>query len=292
MKCMFCGEEMEENAGECPACGMPVPVDTEEVIKKICPNCKAENGNESRFCNKCGWDFEQKQTAKKLCPKCGIELDDDVKFCHKCGYDLLKSGGKKRKKKLPLIIVIVLIVVIAGGGTAYYLHQKAVYEAEQEAIREAERQRQELIKAYELKAVELNDEINAAQTNFYLLSTMFDTSTDLNSGLLGPSFFTSYAHGLCASEINEEKNRKRDIDNLFEELNAFECEEAEVQELKEAIEDYYYSYTERYDLLVEMNFSTYTFSSLDAASKSDFDTKGSAVKEIIQDLNLEVETEN
>ena len=292
MKCEFCGKEIKENMENCPFCGRYVKSNTFSV-KKVCPKCNADVENESRFCNKCGWDFEMSKSLIKYCPNCGIKLADDAKYCPDCGCDLENPIKKKHKRiKWLIAIGIIAIAIIAAGGSVYYLQQKAMYEAEQEALREAERQRCELIKNYKLKAVELNNEINNAQSNFNLLSTMFDTSKDLNTGLLGPSFYISYAESLCSSEINEEKNRKRNVDKLYEELNDLKCKEEEIQELEKAIEDYYYAYSARYELLVEMNFTASTFSSKESSNKSDFSSKGSIVREIINNLDIDTESDN
>lgn len=69
--------------------------------------------------------------------------------------------------------------------------EKAAYEQRLAEERAAEEARKELIKTYEQKAIELNDAINGTKNNFNLLSTMYDTSTDLNTGLLGPDFLPS-----------------------------------------------------------------------------------------------------
>ena len=96
---------------------------------------------------------------------------------------------------------------------------------------------------------------------------------------------------MCANEITEEKGRKRDIDSLYEELDELECEEEEIKELKAAIEDFYYSYCERYDLLVDMNFSASNFESKNQASSSDFSDKEKSVNSIISQIDFNNDTE-
>lgn len=243
-----------------------------------CRYCGANIEENSQFCSKCG---KQINEFNQICPKCGAPMENDAKFCVKCGY------AQKAKRKIPIagIIIAIVVIIAAGiGGTAYYLQQKAVREA-YEAELEAERQRQSAIHTYQSKAIELYDEINASKSNFDIMSIMYSTSTELNTGLLGPTFFTSYVEGLCSSEISAEKARKREIDSLRSELNELGCDEPEVEELKKSLENYYYSYLERYELLVEGDFSTYTFSSKESASAEDFNEKFCTAQEEINKID-------
>ncbi|MFA9466286.1 MAG: hypothetical protein ACERKN_18620 [Velocimicrobium sp.] len=96
----------------------------------------------------------------------------------KCDY-----GASAKKSKIPLIVAIALVLVLGIGGTTFYFHQKAVKEAYVAELK-AEREKQELIHSYQSKAIELYDAINGAKSNFDLLSTMFSTSTEINTGLL------------------------------------------------------------------------------------------------------------
>lgn len=279
MKCDICGAEFETDFDICPACGREKR--DLNVKMKICPQCNVEVNENSKFCNKCGWNFATQSGQKQMCPKCGEKLKENAKFCDKCGYNLSK---KKRKAVLPIIIVLAIILGVGVSGTAYYMHQKAEkekYEAELEAKREAERKRQDLIHTYQSKAIELYAAINGAKKNFDVLSTMFSTSTEMNAGFFGPSYFTSYVEGLCSSEITTEKSRKREIDDIFEELGKVECDEEEIQELKSTIEDYYYAYCDRYDLLVNINFTVSNFSSKENTDKTNFNSKFSAVQKEI-----------
>lgn len=164
-----------------------------------CRFCGAEVEEGAKFCQKCGKNLEE-VSDKKNCPKCGSELEKDAKFCLKCGYSMEKKAAGNGKKKLIIGIVALIAVICIGGGIGVVVHQKAVekerYEQELAAERErqeAERARQELINAYGAKAMELNNAINGTENNFNLLSSMYDTSTGINTGLLGPDFF----HGLC-----------------------------------------------------------------------------------------------
>lgn len=258
MKCIFCGSEVEADAKFCPKCGKNI----------------------------------REASDKKKCPKCGSELEKDAKYCLKCGYKLEGKAAGNGKKKLIIGIAALIVVICIGGGIGVVVHQKAVekerYEQELAAERErqeAERARQELIKAYGAKSMELNNAINCTENNFHLLSTMYDTSTEINTGLLGPDFFTDYVEGLCSSEINAEKDRKREIDKIYTELQDIGCDEEEVQELKKAMEDYYYAYCERYSFLVEGDFSINNFKAKEEASKKDFADKAAVVKSLIRNVN-------
>lgn len=287
MKCKFCDGELNDEDKVCPNCGEPVGQ------TKICPHCNAEQSQESGFCKRCGWNFETNSMPHKYCQKCGSELKVDGKFCNKCGYDLLsKPEAGKKKRILPIVVAAVLIVGTIAGGTAYsyYMHQKDVkeakeaqeaYEAVLEALREAERQRQEFIVSYQKKAIAVRDAIQEAKTNFSLMSAMFATSTEPSDSLFGSSFYTAYAERLCSGQMAAEKTRKIEIDKLYKELDAMKCNEKEVQELKKAMEDYYHSYCDRYDLLIEMDFSTSEFDLKESSSSSDFSTKEKTVNKIV-----------
>lgn len=284
MKCVYCGKEIEDDSKFCVSCGNPIVSNA----KRICPKCNDEIELGSRFCNKCGWDIEKLQERTRKCPRCGTPMEKSAKYCLKCGY----NSSPKKNSTAHISIVLVIIVLVCGiGGTGVYLHQKAVREA-YEAELEAERQRQESIHAYQAKAIELYNAINTAKSNFYVLSSMFSTSTQMNTGLLGPSFYTSYVEGLCSSELAEEKTRKRTIDDLYTTLNEIDCNEMEISELKIAIEDYYAVYCDRYDLLVNLNFEPINYKSKEKTSKSQFDNKFSTVQDSINKIDREVLNDN
>ena len=259
-----------------------------------CKFCGAEVEEGAKFCPNCGKNLEE-ASEKKKCPQCGAELEKDAKFCLKCGCSLEKKAAPKGNKKLIIGIIVLAVVVCVGAGIGLVAHKKAVekaaYEQRLAEERAADEARKELIKTYEQKAIELNDAINGTKNNFNLLSTMYDTSTDLNTGLLGPDFFTEYVQGLCASEITTEKERKRDIDKIYTELQDIGCEEEEVQELKAAIEDYYFAYCDRYDFLVEGNFSVANFKSKEENSAKNFSSKSSEVQSILSHIFVEGATE-
>ena len=57
---------------------------------KICPNCKHENKDTSKFCEECGTKLIE---APKFCPECGTKLNGTPKFCPECGFNLSKNSG-------------------------------------------------------------------------------------------------------------------------------------------------------------------------------------------------------
>lgn len=58
---------------------------------RVCPKCQMHVTIESRFCNMCGYKFEDKVEAvknviqKRVCRACGSALEDDAVFCGECG---------------------------------------------------------------------------------------------------------------------------------------------------------------------------------------------------------------
>ena len=253
-----------------------------------CIYCGNENADDAKYCNKCGEDLT---AVKRKCPRCGTENEKDSQFCFKCGFDFIP---KKKKGKGFLIAIVVVVIAAAGAGLFSYQQQKIKQQQlEQQKIEqqkiEAEQKRQELISLYETKAGELYTAINAASSNFNTISYMFGLSTEMNTGFLGPSFYTDYVKGLCASELSEEKERKSDIDEINSELNAIECNEIEIENLKKASDRLYLSYCDRYNLVIEMNFSINNFSMLNTESEKDFGEKLEKTKEIIEELGIHLD---
>lgn len=270
MNCRNCGGEIGMDMEECPTCGQIIERDT----KKVCPNCNAEIEKEARFCKKCGWNFEMEQTYQRTCHQCGSDLEENALFCPRCGK---KTDGKKKVAKTKAVVVIIIILLVVAASF-FGVYQWSAYKKEC--------QRQELIVSYQQKAIELSNAIGEAESNFILLSTLFGTSTEMSTGFIGPSVYTAYAEGLCSLEINEEKRRKKDVDQLYSELELVGCNEAEVAELKKVIEDYYDAYVERYEVLVEMKFTTSDFSTKDSSSKSVFTSAKSAVRNVVDSIKI------
>lgn len=76
------------------------------------------------------------------------------------------------------------------------------------------------------------------------------------------------------------------MDQLYGELELVGCNEVEVEELKEVIEDYYDAYVERYEVLVEMKFNTWDFSTKDSASKLFFTSSKNAVENVVGSIEI------
>lgn len=219
------------------------------------------------------------------CKYCGAEVEADSKFCTKCGKSIMKetlvecddpkcTNHETKKKKIQITAIAVIVLLIIGvGGTVFYIHQKA--------IKEAEMQRQAEIDLFQEKSIEIYDSINKAETNFNLMSAMYSTSTEMSGGLLDSAFYTSYVKGLCSSEITEEKSRKKEVDEIYYDWKNLDCNEDEIEELKNAIEDYYNAYLNRYNLLVETDFSVYSFASDEKTNSTNFNNKKSVAKEEI-----------
>ena len=284
MVCKNCGAEINDDSSFCLKCGQPIENDTG---KKICPKCGNEVDKDSQFCNKCGFDFDVNKSTK-TCPSCGANIENEALFCNKCGFNFKQAKPKKKINKSVLIIAIAIVLFVAGVGgyLAYSAHQRAVAQALYEEEQAKERERQKLIYSYQCKAKEIYDEIKGCGSNFNMLDSMFDLSTDTNGGLLGPSFFVNYTKSLCSSEISTEKTRLRTLNTLVQELESIDCNEVEIQELKPAITEYYEAYKERYDLLIEGNFTSYTFDNLNSSTKKNLSDREKTVGDMLKDIDF------
>ncbi len=73
---------------------------------KYCPNCGTQNGDDAKFCIKCGNKFEiyavqshvPEPAIKELtCPSCGAPLKPDINAsiitCEYCGNPMIIDGG-------------------------------------------------------------------------------------------------------------------------------------------------------------------------------------------------------
>lgn len=71
----------------------------------ICPNCKAEIPENSKFCTKCGTKIEVAVAPEPVteeapkCIKCGAELKMGAKFCTKCGTNQELAAAPKAEPK-------------------------------------------------------------------------------------------------------------------------------------------------------------------------------------------------
>lgn len=256
-----------------------------------CKFCGEELGEEAKFCVKCGKNLlveEEENTDNKICPKCKEVRNKESRFCSKCGYDYQKV--KKNKNSLIIISAIVAIVLVLGGGTGYILYQKSVekalYEKQLAEQLAEEAARQEVILTYQEKAKEIYITIKNSQSNFEGIGLMYDACSDIDVGILGPSFFISYVRDLCKKEITEEENRKEEIELLYSELESIGCEEEEILDLEKALDDYYLAYSEWYNLLIEGEFEPSEFASKNTESKNDFESKYLTIQTMIDGLNL------
>ena len=270
---------MEDNREKTAMENDNVISEAQETIR-ICPKCGAENKCDAKFCNKCGSEFHDGQTEKNRCPRCGEAYESGAKYCLKCGYKFQRHTTRKR-----VYLILLVFVILLGGFTILnYRHEKEVqakYEAEQKELREKEEKRQEEIATYQEQAKKLYSDMVDTGGNLDTLSMMYGMAVEKDTDLLGPSFFISYVEGLCAQEISDEKDKRRNIDQEIEGLRKLNCSEPEVENLDKAIDDFYNAYCERYDLLVGEDFSAINFKSKDNTCKDRYvKAKSNACAEI------------
>lgn len=95
IKCKSCGASISKTAKFCSECGIPTDQTIPKPKSEKCPRCnKLRNGND-RFCDSCGWDFNQspEPTPRRIVGyKCGqckqttkAYSDGKVNFCNHCG---------------------------------------------------------------------------------------------------------------------------------------------------------------------------------------------------------------
>lgn len=89
---------------------------------KKCPNCGAQNLDDSLFCTECGKPIPQ----CNVCPYCGADINEGDVFCQNCGKkptdtpieanEAVYEGEKKSgfKKYLPYILGAVVLLAIIG----------------------------------------------------------------------------------------------------------------------------------------------------------------------------------
>lgn len=77
--CPNCKSEVPENSKFCLECGTKIEVLAENEM--ICPAC-GKKTNKGKFCMECGAPLVAK------CPKCGVEVPNGAKFCLECGEKL------------------------------------------------------------------------------------------------------------------------------------------------------------------------------------------------------------
>ena len=104
MKCINCGNELEENAKFCASCGTVVqeikPVEHESVEQEKtaeqsaqntnnCKNCGAALEQGAKFCPTCGATTVPQAV---ICRNCGTKIEPGVKFCPTCGTPSASSA--------------------------------------------------------------------------------------------------------------------------------------------------------------------------------------------------------
>ena len=89
---------------------------------KNCPNCGAQNADDSRFCTECGKPIPQ----GGACPHCGASVNDGDVFCRKCGKGLIipqdeapnqyeEEEEPKKNLLIPFLACLLLFAMIGGG---------------------------------------------------------------------------------------------------------------------------------------------------------------------------------
>ena len=120
IRCSVCTLELDDNATECPFCGVAVESAVPDAAKTpdekktvnietefICSGCGKEYLNGEKFCPECGGKIEEKQIEKKsdiitrivsckkiCCSGCGKEYLNGGKFCPECGGKIEETEVK------------------------------------------------------------------------------------------------------------------------------------------------------------------------------------------------------
>ena len=94
--CPVCKAEYPDESKFCENDGSPL----EDKDGKKCPHCGAQLKGKGKFCPECGKSTEvvEEKTEEKgcKCPKCGFESDEKLKFCPDCGYSFAEGGTEKK----------------------------------------------------------------------------------------------------------------------------------------------------------------------------------------------------
>lgn len=92
----------------------------------VCPNCKKQLPDDTKFCDACG----ARILEKVFCPSCGAANTAQDAFCQNCGTPLSaqQTPAKAQKKPMPkkalvlgaiaaaLVVVVVLLICLLPGG--------------------------------------------------------------------------------------------------------------------------------------------------------------------------------
>lgn len=235
-----------------------------------CMNCGKTNSDVAKFCGNCGKELG---TSKITCQKCGTENEQNTNFCFQCGYNL---KPKKKKSRVFIVLIVIIAIVAAGIGIVSYQQNKLLKQKE--------------IESYKVKAAEVYVAINESEPNFrsmgIKLNDLIKTEDDLNES----NNLVQYAYSLCHDEQAEEKSRKRDTDRLYLKFNGINCTEKESLDLKKVIDKLYSAYCDRYNLLVQLEFSTNTFSTFESDNSKVFDVALKKAKTVMDELEINIET--
>lgn len=73
----------------------------------ICPNCKKELPDNSRFCNKCGYDFSKANEANNY-----NQSETEKEFEININKDNSRFKSKINNKKIPLFLFIIILITL------------------------------------------------------------------------------------------------------------------------------------------------------------------------------------
>ena len=106
MKCINCGNELEENVKFCASCGSAVVAAEPEVVNNEpvkpveekpaekmankCKNCGSALEEGAKFCPSCG---ATTVPVGVICQKCGTKIESGIKFCPSCGTPAPLGSG-------------------------------------------------------------------------------------------------------------------------------------------------------------------------------------------------------
>ena len=84
--CPNCGAQNADDSRFCTECGKPIPQGS------ACPHCGASVNDGDVFCQNCGKKLSEVpktiEPTEKKCPHCGVSVNEDDTFCQSCGKNL------------------------------------------------------------------------------------------------------------------------------------------------------------------------------------------------------------
>ncbi len=270
IKCPECGKEISEKAFECPQCGKQLK--EKESSKKYCSECKNELNDEDIVCPKCGCPVETKETGN----------EDDS-----------KHNSKK------IIIVIIFAIVIIGSIFGVKKYQDIMAEKAEKAAEEAaEKERLQISEDYaaNLELVSFTMITGAAEAEeagglihdvwYNTIYEESDTDTDkytkgtygfnddFNTSLQNLFSDVNFQSTISSIETNQEtvKGLMKKLINPPEEYN----------QAYNALKDYYDSYIELTNLVINPTGSLQTFT-------NNFNNADSAVAKYYEAMKIYIE---